>query len=133
MRPQEMAVSELRKRRRIKKKSIKLCSKILPDFSNSVSVPATAQKVCVTAALPRRGNSRGNRSKSQPGFFAGIVQRLVRQPSKLDMRVRFPLPALGQRANECHKNRCSRWEAGIQETKYGETDRYTGVFAALFV
>lgn len=66
-------------------------------------------------------------------FFAGIVQRLVRQPSKLDMRVRFPLPALGQRANEYHKNRCSRWVAGIQGTKYDETDCHAGVFAALFV
>ena len=34
------------------------------------------------------------RTPIRPTFFAGVVHRLVRQPSKLDRRVRFPLLAL---------------------------------------
>ena len=43
-----MAVSELRKRRRIKKKSIKLRSKILPVFTKPEPDTPTAQKARVT-------------------------------------------------------------------------------------
>lgn len=48
-----MAVSELRKRRRIKKKSIKLRSKILPVFTKPEPDTPTAQKARVTTVPPK--------------------------------------------------------------------------------
>ena len=45
--------------------------------------------------------------------FAGIVQRLVCKPSKLEMRVRFPLPAP-------HFARCFVWQATFRQGENGQ-------------
>lgn len=90
-----MAVSELRKRRRIKKKSIKLRSKILPVFTKPEPDTPTAQKACVTTVPPKYREGVVGKGQGLSPFILKIwlhgVTGYLATLSRWRLRVQVPL------------------------------------------